>query len=346
LNTLCSQHQYVDRETRTVKTERIAGDRMVRAIYSPMREYAPALFRALTSRRTSRLLGFVRYDMPGIGSGRVHRAAADLEVDLDECVDVSTALSSPRSLFERQIRYWECRPMVPQEWTVVSPADARCLIGSRREHSMLFIKEKHYTIGELLGERGSNWDRLFRDGDFAVFRLTPDKYHYNHVPVSGRVTDVYGVDGYFHSCNPSAVVAANTHAKNMRVVTVLDTDVPGGSGVGYVAMVETVALMVGAVAQVYSETRYDNPREVRVGMFLRRGQPKSLYRPGSSVDVLIFEEGAVRFASDLQANTIRNDVRSRYTLGFGRPVVETDVRVRSLIAWRSGSDEETAAGRP
>jgi phosphatidylserine decarboxylase len=284
--------------------------------------------------------------MPGIGPGWVRRTAADLKVDLGECVDARAATSSPRRLFERQIRYWECRPMVPQPWTVVSPADARCLIGSRREHGILFIKEKHYTIGELLGERGSNWDRLFRDGDFAVFRLTPDKYHYNHVPVSGVVADVYEVDGSFHSCNPSAVVAAGTHSKNRRVVTVLDTDVPGGSGVGYVAMVEIVALMVGAVAQAYSETRYDEPREVRAGMFLRRGQPKSLYRPGSSVDVLIFEEGAVRFAADLQANSIRNDVSSRYTVGFGRPVVETDVRVRSLIAWRSGSDEEHAAGRP
>ena len=29
------------------------------------------------------------------------------------------------------------------------------MIGSRRENSLLFLKEKHFTIGELLGERGA-----------------------------------------------------------------------------------------------------------------------------------------------------------------------------------------------
>jgi hypothetical protein len=33
----------------------------------------------------------------------------------------------------------------------------------------------------------SPWLPAFDRGDFAIFRLTPDKYHYNHVPVSGEV---------------------------------------------------------------------------------------------------------------------------------------------------------------
>ena len=52
---------------------------------------------------------------------------------------------------------------------------------------------------------------------------------------------------------PGAVVALVTpYSKNSRVVTIIDTEVPGGTGVGLVAMIEVVALMIGEVVQCYS----------------------------------------------------------------------------------------------
>jgi phosphatidylserine decarboxylase len=71
---------------------------------------------------------------------------------------------------------------------------------------------------------------------------------------------------------------------------------------------------------------------VRTGLFLTRGQPKSLFRPGSSTDVLIFQRGRTRFADDLVANMFR-PAASRFSHGFGRSLLETDVHVRSLLAW-------------
>jgi phosphatidylserine decarboxylase len=128
------------------------------------------------------------------------------------------------------------------------------------------------------------------------------------------------------------VAAVTPYSKNKRVVTILDTDVPGGSDAGMVAMIEIVALMVGDVVQCYSETRYDAPQPVRPGMFLRQGCPKSLYRPGSSTDVLIFQSGRVTFSSDLVRSLHAPGVESRFSLGFGRPLVETEVLVRSCVA--------------
>jgi phosphatidylserine decarboxylase len=69
-----------------------------------------------------------------------------------------------------------------------------------------------------------------------------------------------------------------------------------------------------------------------VGVRLERGQPKSLFRPGSSTDVLLFEPGRIRFCPDLLENQQRQGVSSRFSLGFGQPLVETDVQVRSTIA--------------
>jgi phosphatidylserine decarboxylase len=92
--------------------------------------------------------------------------------------------------------------------------------------------------------------------------------------------------------------------------------------------------MIGDIVQVYSEQGYDAPVPVVKGMFVKKGQPKSLYRPGSSTDILIFQKGRIRFAEDLVSNMRRCDIASRFTKGFGVPLVETDICVRSLIGTR------------
>lgn len=326
-------HQYIDRNTRQIVTEKPLGDQSVHFLYNGIRESAPAMFRALTSARVSRLLAFCHFDLPRGSKKNGRELLEAVGADWRECLDPLSFFDSQRKVFERRIRYWETRPMNRTPTTIVSPADSRILIGSLTDSSTLFIKDKFFDLEELLGPSGSLWHSRFRGGDFAVFRLTPDKYHYNHVPVSGKVVDLYSIDGRYHSCNPSALIAlASLYAKNRRVITVIDTDVPGGSAVGLVAMVEIVALMIGDIVQRYSENRYDAPQDVRPGMFLTRGCPKSLFRPGSSTDVVLFEPDRVRFAGDLVNNSHRNDVRSRFTNSFGRPLVETDIMVRSAIA--------------
>lgn len=122
------------------------------------------------------------------------------------------------------------------------------------------------------------------------------------------------------------------YSKNKRVITIIDTDVPDGTKAGLVAMIEIVALMIGKVVQCYSEEKYDFPKPVGMGMFLWKGLPKSLYRPGSSTTVLVFQRGRIRFAGDLLQNMFHHDAESRFSRGFGMPLVETEVAVRSFVA--------------
>lgn len=302
-------------------------------LYGYGREKAPAIFKALTSARATQWLSFLNYDLPiHCRPAALNKLIQDLNIDLQECLAPARSLDSARKLFERQIKYWQFRPMPADPGSVVAPADARVVIGSWEQFRQLFIKEKFFSFNELLGTGQKHWQHTFCDGDFAIFRLTPDKYHYNHVPVSGRIVDFYAIDGDYHSCNPSAVVAEVTpFSKNKRVVTVIDTDVPGGTKIGLVAMVEIVALMIGEIVQCYSAHRYDDPQSIRPGLFIHKGQPKSLYRPGSSVDVLFFQKGRMVFDADLLANTRRAEVHSRFSHGFGHPLVETDVQVRASI---------------
>jgi phosphatidylserine decarboxylase len=321
-------HQYIERDSGRVVTERLLADDMIRLLYHGVRENSGRLFDLLVSSRASHILGMIRFDFPVLSRRSL---TARYGIDPGELREPPERLDTLRKLFERKIRYEECRPMPDEADAVVSPADARVVIGSLRETSLFFLKDKFFGFEELLGERGG-WSDRFENGDFAIFRLTPDKYHYNHAPVSGRVMDFYTIDGDYHSCNPSAVVCmATPFSKNRRVVTIIDTDVIGGTGVGLVAMIEVVALMIGDIVQAYSDREYDSPRPVEIGMFLEKGRPKSLYRPGSSTDILLFQPERVEFCEDILDNMRRPGVSSRFSAGFGRPLVETDIRVRSLI---------------
>ena len=327
-------HEYIVRETGEVAREKLVGDRTVRALYSPRLENAAWLSKLASSRKVSELLGYLNYDnrLSSRASG-MKRFLRKSGIDLSELVDHPSSLNTARQMFERRIRYWECRPLPSRDRCVVCPADSRVAIGSMSAGSKLLIKGKFFAFPELLGGPRIHWTKKFADGDFAVFRLTPEKYHYTHVPVEGKVAEFYAVDGRYHSCNPNATAKLITpHSKNKRVVTIIDTDCEGGTNIGYVAMIEVVALMIGQIDQRYSEREYEQPRPIAKGMELHLGAPKALFRPGSSTVVLLFQRDRIRFAEDLVRNQQRSEVRSRYSKAFGQVLVETDVAVRSLLA--------------
>jgi phosphatidylserine decarboxylase len=282
----------------------------------------------------SSLLGFLNFDLPLVPRiAGLKSFVKRLGIDLSECYDSPESLDTFRKVFERKIRYWDVRPTPEGQDLIISPSDSKVLLGSFRESSVLFIKQKFFRFEELLGEDKSAWLQAFRDGDFAIFRLTPEKYHYNHTPVAGKVRDVYEIAGIYHSCNPGAVICVpHPYSKNKRVVTVFQTDTEGGTCAGLVAMIEVVALMIGDILQAYSEERYDHPRPLSRGIYVRRGQPKSLFRPGSSTVILIFQPGRVDFSPDLMVNRHFPSAHNRFLTDLNVPLVETEVKVRSTIA--------------
>ena len=107
-----SQHQYIDRSTGRVRDERLIGDRFVEWLYHPGREDTGGVFRSLTSSRASSLLGYLNYDTvlgSKLKSGR--QILESWGADPAECLDDPDSLGTARKVFERKIRYWDCRPM-------------------------------------------------------------------------------------------------------------------------------------------------------------------------------------------------------------------------------------------
>ncbi|MCX8044749.1 MAG: phosphatidylserine decarboxylase [Desulfobacterota bacterium] len=327
------QHQYIERGTNRIVTERLYADAMLNVLYAQAYEYAPVLYRMLISARMSSILSFFNFKLSlPLTPSRIYHFIKNAGIDLSECLDPAASLNTPQKIFERKIRYWETRPMPEDPYAIVSPADAKMLALSCNGASPLFIKNKFFEFPELLGYHKRQWHAAFDAGDAAIFRLTPDNYHYNHTPVSGRVVDYYEIPGSYNPVNPGTTITlATPYSKNKRVVTVIDTDVPGGTQAGLVAMIEIVALMIGEIVQCYSTTRYDNPMAIQCGMMLLKGQPKSLYRPGSSTDIILFQKDRISFSDDIIRNMYHTTATSRFSAGFGRPLVETAVLVRSEI---------------
>lgn len=327
-------HQYIERGSGTVKTEHFIADPLIAWLYSAARESHPYLFKLATQRHGTRLLAYLNYEAPLVArNASFHATIAKLGIDESECVVPFGRWPKLRDIFERQIRFWDVRPLPESSTAAAAPADSRVLFGRFSAHREVFVKEKFFSLNELVGKNKVGWQSCFGDGDWAIFRLTPEKYHHNHMPVSGAVVDVYEIDGDFHSCNPSATVRMVTpFSKNRRCVSVIDTDVKGGTQIGYVAMIEVVALMIGEIVQCYSDDGYGPAAPVEIGQFVRRGAVKSLFRPGSSTVILLFQRERVVFDYDLVKNARRRDVQSRFSHYFGECLVETDVAVRSSIA--------------
>lgn len=325
-------HQYIERHSGEIRDELLKADRIIRLMYSGLRENASFLFRTLTSSILTELIAWSHYDNPfKLKPAHIRKIIRDLHINTDELIEPECTRSL-RTLFERKIAYWKTRPMPDGPDKVVSPCDARIIPGSLSQDTSFFIKHKFFDVEELMGKDKNRWLNAFEGGHYAVFRLTPDKYHYNHAPVTGAVVDFYEINGRYHSCNPSAVIEMVTpYSKNKRVVTIINTDIAGGTGAGLVAMVEIVALMIGDIEQAYSDSAYDNPRKPTLNDVILKGQPKSLFRPGSSTVVLLFQKDRFQFSPDLLANVSRTDVQSRFSKGFGQSLVETDLSVRSEI---------------
>jgi phosphatidylserine decarboxylase len=326
-------HQFIHRSDGGVGTERLVYDRHIRWLYSEVREYAPRVFRWLTnSSHANELLARINFDRPFKHAGTLGVLARETGLDLSETVSPLPEKPTWREVFCRQIRYWELRPMPNDARAIVVPSDSRLLTGEFSDQERLPIKSKWFTVRDLLGEQSPALRRL-QHGRWALFRLTPECYHYNHVPVSGTVQDIYSIAGGYHSCNPAVAGGGfDALSKNLRVVTLIDTDVPGGSRIGLVAMVEVAALLIGRVIQCYSEDAYESPTGLYPGQFVERGAVKSVFEPGSSSVVLLFEQGRICIDEDICANQRRTDVASRFSEVFAVPMVETQVRVRSQFA--------------
>lgn len=97
----------------------------------------------------------------------------------------------------------ESRPVFDQSdpANAVVVADSRLVVYDSVDQSKrLWIKGKHFTIGNLIGD--DDLANSWHDGAIASFRLSPQDYHRYHCPVNGTVEWFKRMPGEYYQVDP------------------------------------------------------------------------------------------------------------------------------------------------
>ena len=297
--------RYFDRYTKTVKTEKVFGERWLRFAYD---NPAGRFFVWLLVRRAffSGWYGW-RMNMGGHhnASGAVQLARImfggtdstqhilpfieKYNVDVDEFAKSPFEFKTFNEFFYRRLKP-EARPIAPGERVAVMPADGRHLAFPDVDAAAgFYVKGGKFTLAELFAEGakledGRELSRRFAGGAMLISRLCPVDYHRFHFPVSGTPGEPRLINGWLYSVSPVALRRNIRYlVENKRVVTLIES-----AEFGTVAMIEVGATNVGTIRQGFVP-----------GRAVAKGEEKGLFAFGGSCVITLFQRGRIRFDADL-----------------------------------------------
>ncbi|XZE20227.1 archaetidylserine decarboxylase [Pirellulaceae bacterium SH449] len=270
---------FFDRYSRTIKTEKVYGDRALRWIYSTV--LGRISLNLLVKRAIfSRWYG---WKMDHASSReKIGPFIEQFELDPDEFAEEWRDFKSFNEFFYRRLKP-DARPIDRDPNSIVFPADGRHLCIPDLSHTDgLFVKGQMFRLEELLGstELANRYSR----GSLLLSRLCPVDYHRFHFPAEGQVGESRLIKGPLFSVNPIALRQnIRILATNKRSITELESE-----RFGKVLLIEVGATCVGSICQTY-----------RAGTTARKGDEKGYFKFGGSSTITIFEPGVMRFDDDL-----------------------------------------------
>lgn len=201
------------------------------------------------------------------------------------------AYPSFNALFTRSLQP-HARPIAEETTAFVSPVDG-CVsqLGAIQENQLLQAKGHYYSVASLLAN-DPNLSAVFKNGNFITLYLAPPDYHRIHMPMDGHLTEMIYVPGRLFSVNhKTAASIPNLFARNERVITVFNT------AVGQMAVILIGAMIVGSIETVWAGTinppehKKPNRWQYKDSIFLKRGEEMGRFKLGSTVIVLMENQG-------------------------------------------------------
>lgn len=230
-----------------------------------------------------------KYDDPA-SSSQIRDFINFHQLDMSEVLLPVEQFKTFNEFFYRKLKPGARPCSAPDEpRVVVSPADCRSVFYDRMDEATnIWVKGREFTVDRLLGDAYPEDARRFRNGALGVFRLAPQDYHRFHIPVDGIMGEPRTIAGDYYTVNPMAIRSAlDVYGENVRVLVPIDSTV-----YGRVMVVCVGAMMVGSTVI----TR-------QAGEKVSRAEELGYFKFGGSTLLLLFEEGAVNFDSDLVGNS-------------------------------------------
>jgi phosphatidylserine decarboxylase len=275
--------RYYDRYAKTVKTEKIYGERWLRWAYG---NPAGRLAVWLLFRRTFFSWWYGYRMNQSASSLRILKFITDYEVESSEFVKSAFDFKTFNQFFYRALKP-SARPIAGGDSVAVFPADGRHLAFADIDAAEgFYVKGRKFSIGELLAPDKTKASEvfLFEGGSMLISRLCPSDYHRFHFPVGGTPGEARLVNGSLYSVSPIALRKNLRYLlQNKRMVTLIDSSL-----FGQVAMVEVGATNVGSIKQTFIP-----------GKPVEKGAEKGLFAFGGSCVITLFQRGTIRFDEDI-----------------------------------------------
>ncbi|KAF8599250.1 hypothetical protein BDV93DRAFT_534147 [Ceratobasidium sp. AG-I] len=204
-----------------------------------------------------------------------------------------TAYPTFNSFFARKLKP-DARPIdSPQDPKIItSSADCRLTVWNNvATATKVWVKGKHFTIPELLGDAKLSESKFGTNPSLAIFRLAPADYHRFHSPCAGVFNKPATKGGQYYTVNPQAVnTELDVFTANRRDIRILDSDLPSASGLTTpVAIVAIGALLVGSV----------NWTDAAEGSKVSKGDDIGWFQYGGSTVIVVFPGDRVKWDDDL-----------------------------------------------
>jgi phosphatidylserine decarboxylase len=225
------------------------------------------------------------------------------EVDMSQAQEPDLGrYPSFNAFFTRALRA-DARPIAGGEDVLACPVDgAVSQIGTIEDGRIFQAKGQDYSLLELLAG-DSEHAKLFADGQFATFYLSPRDYHRIHIPIDGQLRAMSHIPGRLFSVSPATVrVVPRLFARNERVVAYFDT------AAGPMAVVMVGAIFVASIDTVWAgEVTPPAGKTVRrwtydtgdSGLRFVKGAEIGRFNMGSTV-ILLFGQNAVQWRDEIQ----------------------------------------------
>lgn len=271
--------RYYDRYERTLKTEKIFGEKWLRFAYeNPVGRLAVWL---LAKRRFFSWYYGRQMNRPG-SDIHVFKFIADYDIDVTEFAKSPFEFTTFNQFFHRALKP-EARPIAQGTALAVLPADGRHLAFPDVDKAEgFYVKGAKFTLAELLGD--GDLAARFAGGSMLISRLCPSDYHRFHFPVSGIPSEARLVDGPLFSVSPIALRRNIRYlVRNKRMITLVEAP-----DFGTVAMIEVGATNVGSIVQGYVP-----------GRAVVKGEEKGMFAFGGSCVITLFSAGRILFEDDL-----------------------------------------------
>ncbi|QRV91647.1 phosphatidylserine decarboxylase family protein [Ceratobasidium sp. AG-Ba] len=175
---------------------------------------------------------------------------------------------------------------------ITSLADCRLTVWNNiATATKIWVKGKHFTIPELLGDTSLAESKFGTNPSLAIFRLAPADYHRFHSPCAGVFASPKSIPGKYYTVNPQAVnTTLDVFTANRRDVRILESDIPSASGLTVpVAIVAIGAMLVGSV-------NWSNPAE---GTKVAKGEDIGWFQYGGSTVIAVFPGDRIKWDDDL-----------------------------------------------